>query len=139
MSETGKSMSTPDAHVAVMRSQLGRVRGLGSARSGVSHWWAQRWTALALVPLTLWFIWHVIALSGAPHQAVLDWMYSPLTVVLMLCLIAATFHHMHLGLQAVIEDYIHTEAIRFGLLLAVRAAAAFLALLAAVAVLKMGL
>ncbi|HKM62660.1 MAG TPA: succinate dehydrogenase, hydrophobic membrane anchor protein [Acidisphaera sp.] len=139
MSETGKSMSSPDAHVAVMRSQLGRVRGLGSARSGVSHWWSQRWTALVLVPLTLWFIWHVIALLGAPHQAVLDWMYSPLTVVLMLCLIVATFHHMQLGLQAVIEDYIHSEAMRFGLLLAVRAAAAFLALLAAVAVLKMGL
>jgi succinate dehydrogenase / fumarate reductase, membrane anchor subunit len=139
MSEAGKTTSAPHPHLAVMQSQLGRVRGLGSAKSGVSHWWAQRWTAVALVPLTLWFVWHMIALAGAPHQAVLDWMYSPFTVVLMLCLIAATFHHMQLGLQVVIEDYVHTEATRVGLLLAMRAGTAILGLLAAVAVLKMGL
>jgi succinate dehydrogenase / fumarate reductase, membrane anchor subunit len=139
MSEAGKSSASRGAQIAVMRTQLGRVRGLGSAKSGVHHWWAQRWTALALLPLTLWFIWHMIALAGAPHQAVIAWVYGPFTLVLMLCLIVATFHHMHLGLQVVIDDYVHQESTRFVLLLAVRGVTALLALAAAVAVLKMGL
>ena len=66
-------------------------------------------------------------------------MASPVTLVLMLCLIIATFHHMHLGLQVVIEDYVHTESLRFALLLGVRALTAVLALLAAVSVLRLGL
>lgn len=130
---------TAKPHVKVMRSQLGRARGLGSAKSGAAHWWAERVTSLALVPLTLWFVWHALSLVGAPRQAVLDWMYSPVSVVLMLALVATTFHHMALGLQAVIEDYIHAEAARFGALLLMRAACALLALTAIVSVLKMGL
>ena len=139
MSERGKSTSMTGAQVKIMQSQLGRVRGLGAARSGVHHWWAERWTALALVPLTLWFVANVVRLAGAPHQAVLDWMYSPYTVVLMLALIATTFYHMTLGLQAVVEDYVHRESTRFALLLAIRGACALLALASAVSVLKMGL
>src|SRR3954451_14720462 len=83
-------------HIEVMRSQLGRVRGLGSAKSGVHHWWGERVTSIALVPLTLWFIFSAIGLLGAPHEAALAWFYSPVTTVLMLCLVLATFHHMHL-------------------------------------------
>jgi succinate dehydrogenase / fumarate reductase membrane anchor subunit len=139
MSETGKRTSTEAAHVTVMRSQLGRARGLGSAKSGVSGWKAMHWTSLALVPLTLWFIWNAVGLVGAPRQAVLDWMYGPVSVVLMLALVVTTFHHMALGLQAVIEDYIHAEATRSYVLLAMRAAAALLALTAVVSVLRMGL
>ena len=138
MSEPGKSTTT-GLQVTVMQSELGRVRGLGSARSGVHHWWAERWTSLALVPLTLWFVANVVRLSGAPHQAVLDWMYSPYTVVLMLALIAMTFYHMALGLQVVVEDYIHHEGTRFAMLLLIKAAASLLGLAAAVSVLKMGL
>lgn len=139
MSETGKASSSRGAHIAVMRSQLGRVRGLGAAKSGVHHWWSERVTGLALVPLSLWFVSAVIRLLGAPHAAVLDWMASPVTLVLMLCLIAATFHHMHLGLQVVIDDYVHTERLRFLLLLGMRALTAVLALLAAVSALRLGL
>jgi succinate dehydrogenase / fumarate reductase membrane anchor subunit len=91
------------------------------------------------VPLTLWFVFAVIRLLGAPHEAMLSWMASPVTIVLMLCLVIATFHHMHLGLQVVIEDYVHTESLRFALLLGVRALTAVLALLAAVSVLRLGL
>ena len=139
MSETGKSHSVRSHHVAILRSQLGRVRGLGAAKSGVHHWWAQRVTSIALLPLTLWFIGGVISLLCAPHQAVLDWFYSPWTTVLMLCLVIATFHHMHLGLQVVIEDYVHDEAIRFISLLAMRAVTFLLFMAAIVSVLKLGL
>ena len=122
-----------------MRSQLGRVRGLGAARSGVGQWWGERVTSLALVPLTLWFIWATIRLLGAPHEAVQNWMASPVTIVLMLCLVLATFHHMQLGLQVVIEDYVHVESTRFLLLLGVRGLTAILALLCIVSVLRLGL
>jgi succinate dehydrogenase / fumarate reductase membrane anchor subunit len=126
-------------HVAVMRSQLGRVRGLGSAKSGVPHWWAQRLTAIALVPLSLWFILSVLHLLGAPHDAVVDWFSGPWTIVLMIALVVATFHHLQLGLQVVIEDYIHDDAVRFAALLAVKGAAILLAMVCVVSVLKLGL
>jgi succinate dehydrogenase / fumarate reductase membrane anchor subunit len=122
-----------------MRSELGQVRGLGPARSGVAHWWAQRLTALALLPLTLWFILAIISLSGAPHEVVLDWTGRPLTVVLLICLVLATFYHMQLGLQVVIEDYIHNDAVRLASLIAVKGAAILLGMACVVSVLKLGL
>ena len=139
MSDTGKASSSRGIHVEVMQSQLGRVRGLGAAKSGVHHWWGERVTGIALVPLSLWFIFSVIGHLGAPHQAMLDWMASPVTIVLMLCLIAAAFHHMHLGLQVVIEDYVHTESVRMVSLLLIRGLTAVLALLAIISVLRLGL
>jgi succinate dehydrogenase / fumarate reductase membrane anchor subunit len=125
--------------VDVMRSQLGRVRGLGSAKSGVGHWWTQRLTAIALVPLSLWFIFSVLHLVGASHDAVVDWFSGPWTIVLMIALIVATFHHLQLGLQVVIEDYIHDEAARLTVLLVVKAAAILLGMACVVSVLKLGL
>jgi succinate dehydrogenase / fumarate reductase membrane anchor subunit len=127
----------PKAQPAIMRSMLGRARGLGSAKSGTGHWWAQRVTALALLPLTLWFIAQVIGLAGKPHAEVTDWGTSPVVTTLLLALIAATFHHMQLGLQAVIEDYVHGERSKLVSLLAMRAVVVLLALTAAVAVLKL--
>jgi succinate dehydrogenase / fumarate reductase membrane anchor subunit len=126
-------------HIDMLRSPLGRARGLGSARAGSRHWWAQRLTALALVPLTLWFIFSVIHLSGASHQVVIDWLSAPLTLGLMLALIAATFHHLQLGVQVVIEDYVHDERIKIASVLAVRALCVLLALICIVSVLKIGL
>jgi len=126
-------------HVDILRSALGRARGLGSARAGSHHWWAQRLTALALVPLTLWFVFAVIHLSGASHQAVIDWMSAPLTLALMLALIVATFYHLHLGVQVVIEDYVHDERLKIGGVLAVKALCVLLALICIVSVLKIGL
>jgi succinate dehydrogenase / fumarate reductase membrane anchor subunit len=125
--------------INILRSPLGRARGLGSARSGSGHWWAQRLTALALVPLTLWFIFSVIHLAGAPHQVVIDWLSTPLTMGLMLALIVATFHHLQLGMQVVIEDYVHDERIKIGAVLAVKALCVLLALVCVVSVLKIGL
>jgi len=134
MAEADKSV-----HVEIMRSQLGRVRGLGSAKSGVAHWWAQRLTAIALVPLSLWFIVSVLHLLGASHDAVINWLSGPWTIVLMIALVVATFHHLQLGLQVVIEDYIHHDAARLAALLAVKAAAILFGMACVVSVLKLGL
>ncbi len=89
-----------------MRSQLGRARGLGAAKSGLHHWWVERVTAIALVPLTIWFIYAVLHLLGAPQAAVHHFVAHPVNTVLLLALVAMTFHHMQLGLQVVMEDYI---------------------------------
>jgi succinate dehydrogenase / fumarate reductase membrane anchor subunit len=129
--------NSPNTDVAIMRSMLGRARGLGSAKSGTGHWWAQRVTALALLPLTLWFIAAVIGLAGRPQAEVAEWARSPLVTTFLLALIAATFHHMQLGLQTVIEDYMHNERSKLASLLAMRAAVVLLALTAAVSVLKL--
>jgi succinate dehydrogenase / fumarate reductase membrane anchor subunit len=126
-------------HIDILRSPLGRARGLGSARAGSHHWWTQRLTAIALVPLTLWFIFSVIHLSGASHAVVIDWLSSPLTLGLMLALIVATFHHLQLGVQVVIEDYVHDKRMKLGAVLAVRGLSILLALVCIVSVLKIGL
>jgi len=105
---------------APMRSPLGRAIGLGSAKEGVEHWWRQRVTALALVPLTLWFVIAVIALVGADHAAFVAWVRNPMAALLLVLLLVATFYHTALGLQVVIEDYVHGEAMRLAALLVMR-------------------
>ena len=125
--------------VSTLRSPLGRARGLGSARAGSHHWFMQRITAIALLPLTLWFIFSVVNLSGASHQAVIEWLSKPLTLSMMLGLIIVTFYHLYLGLQVVIEDYVHHEPIKMGSLLLMRVVCASLALVCVVSVLKIGL
>ncbi|WP_428538008.1 succinate dehydrogenase, hydrophobic membrane anchor protein [Rhodopila sp.] len=125
--------------VGVARSAVGAAHGRGSTRAGSHHWWAQRLTALCLVPLSLWFIYSVIRLSGASHQAVINWMSSTASLTLMLVLIVTTFHHLQLGMQMVIEDYVRGDLARWGIVLAVRAASALLATACIVSVLKIGL
>jgi len=103
-----------------MRSPLGRAIGLGSAKEGVEHWWRQRTTALLLVPLTLWLVVSVIGLVGADRAALVAWVGSPMPAVLLIVLLVATFYHAALGLQVVIEDYIHGEAMRLAVLMIMR-------------------
>jgi len=122
----------------MMRSPLGRARGLGSARAGSGHWWAMNLSSIALVPLTLWFIWAMIRLAGTSRGDVVAWMASPLSVVLMLCLIVATFHHAQAGLQVVIEDYVHRPGVRLAAVLLVKAVAVLLALACIISVLRVG-
>jgi succinate dehydrogenase / fumarate reductase membrane anchor subunit len=113
--------------MSTIRTPLGRVRGLGSAKEGVQLWWMQRLTAAALVPLTLWFIYVAISLTGADHAAVVGWFARPRNSVLMILLVAATFHHAQLGLQVVIEDYVHNEGVKLAAVIGVKFLAAFLA------------
>ncbi len=119
-----------------LRTPLGRVIGLGSAKEGVSHWWWQRLTALALVPLSLWLVFSLVAYASADHAVVVEWMSSPMVAALLILFIGTVFYHTQLGLQVVIEDYVHHEAVKIASLLAVKFASAFLALVAIVAVLK---
>ena len=95
-----------------LRTPLARARGLGSAKEGVHHWWMQRLTALALVPLALWFAASVVGLIGADHAAMVAWLQSPLAVVLLIGLIVATFYHAALGMQVIYEDYIEPHGVR---------------------------
>ena len=101
-----------------MRSPLGRARGLGSAREGVESWWLERVTAVALVPLTLWFAGSLVALTGSDYTRFVTWLKAPLDALLMVLLLIALFSHLALGLRVVIEDYVHSGA-KIAVLLAV--------------------
>ena len=120
-----------------LRTPLARARGLGSAKDGTHHFWLQRLTAIALVPLTTWFALSVASLATADLPAVLAWMRSPLSAVLMLSFLLAGFWHMKLGLQVVIEDYVHGEWRKVTCLILNNLISIFLALAATLAVLKM--
>lgn len=90
-----------------LRTSLGRARGLGSAREGVGHWWAQRLSAIALVPLSIWFVFSCIALMGADHATFQHWLAQFGNALLMILTVAVLFHHAVLGMQVVLEDYVH--------------------------------
>ena len=96
------------------RSPLSQVRGLGAAGEGVAHWWWQRLTGIAMVPLGLWFAFAFLARVGAGHADVVEWLSSPWTATLVILFIACMFHHAQLGVQVVIEDYVHHEGLKIG-------------------------
>lgn len=95
-----------------LRTPLGKAKGLGSAKEGLHHWWAQRVTAIALIPLTIWFAFKVAILSMSDYQTVLDSIGSPWSSALIVSLIVAAFYHAALGMQVVYEDYIGSKAVR---------------------------
>ena len=101
-----------------MRTPLGRVRGLGSAKSGTEHFWRQRLTAIANVPLTIAVIIIVVALLGRNHAAAQQILGSPLVAIVMLLFIGSITYHMRLGMQVIIEDYVHHEGWKLGLVIA---------------------
>ena len=109
------------------RTPLARVRGLGSAKSGTRHWWLQRLTAVALVPLSLWFVAALVSIAGAEHAMVVDWLGSPLSAVLASAFIVAIFYHAQLGVQVVVEDYVHTEWLKLTAIVLTKLAAMLLA------------
>src|SRR5690348_10019596 len=121
---------------STLRSPLGRAIGLGSAKSGAEHWWAQRVSAVALIVLGLWFAAALIAHAGAEHAAVVAWLKDPISAILMLLLIAGTFYHAALGLQVVIEDYVHSEWLKVSSLVAMRLISMGLAVAGIFAVLR---
>ena len=102
-----------------MRSPLGRPIELGSAKEGAGHWWAERVSAVALVPLTLWFVASIIAHSHSDYATFIAWLRTPAATILVILLQLALFYHAALGLQVVIEDYVHSGA-KFAVLVIVR-------------------
>ncbi|MDT9597930.1 succinate dehydrogenase, hydrophobic membrane anchor protein [Sphingosinicella sp. GR2756] len=92
-----------------METPIARVRGLGSARSGAHHWWLERLTSISTLVLFVWLLMSLLRLPSLDHQAVTTWLASPVAAVPMLLLIVSTFWHLKLGLQVVIEDYVHED------------------------------
>ena len=96
-----------------MGTPIGRVRGLGSAKSGAHHWWLERLTSVSTLVLFVWVLVALLRLPALDHETVREWLSSPLAAVPMLLLIVSTFWHLKLGLQVVIEDYVHEEGSKF--------------------------
>ena len=118
------------------RPELARVRGLGSAKEGVEHWWRQRLTALALVPLTLLFVGYLLVLTGADRETVIHTLGRPVPAVIALLFIVAGFWHLKLGAQVIIEDYVQHEGVRLGAVILVSFACAAVGLACVLAVLR---
>jgi succinate dehydrogenase / fumarate reductase, membrane anchor subunit len=118
-----------------LRSDLGRVRGLGSAKEGVHHWWWQRISAIALIPLSLWFVAEVVFLTDVDRATAIQWLGSPVTLGLMSLFLVALVYHAVLGLQVVVEDYIHAKPAKLILLLFIQFAGFALATAGIVAML----
>jgi succinate dehydrogenase / fumarate reductase membrane anchor subunit len=119
------------------RSPLARARGLGSARSGARHWWLQRVTALALAPLTIWFVVSFTTLIDADHQTYSRWIGSSLNAILTIALLVLLFYHMALGLQVIAEDYLHADRIRLPVIVSIQLGSFGLAISGIVAVVRM--
>jgi len=118
------------------RTPISRARGLGSAKSGTTHWWMQRVTAVALIPLSFWLIYFLGLSITAPYSETLAWLMSPLNSVGIVAWIIAAFYHAALGLQVVIEDYVAAEGPKIILIWVVNLAFLFLAIAALLAVFR---
>ncbi len=119
-----------------LSTPLAKARGLGSARSGTHHWIAQRLTSVALIPLSIWFVFSLVCITKLNYQTAIEWIQSPLSAVFLLLFIIAMFHHAQLGMQVVIEDYIDCKVIKITGLILLKLVSFFAGLAAATAVLK---
>ena len=119
-----------------LRSPLGTVSGLGSAKSGVHHWWLQRLTSIALVPLTIWFTVSILSLPSMDHVTVIAWMAQSWTALLLIVLVLVATYHSQLGVRVVVEDYVHATGMKTLTLVIVTFAHALLAVAGVFAILK---
>ena len=122
-----------------LRTPLGRVLGLGTAKDGTSHWWGQRVSAVALLFLGLWFAWMLAVMPDFSHAAVVAEIGRPINSILLLLLAATLAYHSYLGIQVVIEDYVHAPGLKVATLLFSRFAHILLVAAAVFAILKIGL
>ena len=125
----GTSMETP----------LGKVRGLGASGEGAHHWWLERLTSLSTFLLFIWFGVSLLRLPALDHRTITEWLADPIVAVPMLLLVVSTFWHLKLGLQVVVEDYVHEAGSKFFSLVLVNFASVFAGALALFAVLKIAL
>lgn len=119
-----------------LRSPLGKVKGLGSAKSGTEHFLVQRLTAIALVPLTIWFCFSLAAMPQMDYANFSAWLQSPVSASLMILTVLVTFYHAYLGLQVVIEDYVSGHAVRIAAIIAVQFICILMSVIGVVSVFK---
>jgi succinate dehydrogenase / fumarate reductase membrane anchor subunit len=119
-----------------LRNPLGRARGLGSAKEGVGHHWGTLVTAIGLIPLSLWFVISLIGLAHADYATVKGWLSRPFNASMFVLTVLMVVYHAQLGVQMVVEDYVHGEGKKFGTLVATKLVAAFLAVFMTVSILK---
>lgn len=112
----------PEGRITSGRSALARAWGLGSAKEGVAHWWAQRASALLLIPLVIWFVAGLVYHTGIDHAGVTLWLGAPVTYGAMLVLLGVLFWHAALGLHHVVQDYVAGAGLRIALILLINAA-----------------
>lgn len=122
-----------------MKTPLGRVRGLGSAGSGTEHFWMQRVTAIALVPLSIWLVVSLIGLTGASHATVTTWIGSPVVTAGLILFIVTATYHLKLGIETVVEDYVPVPWQKVAALMVNLFACSLIGLAAILAVLKVSL
>ncbi|MDJ0794559.1 MAG: succinate dehydrogenase, hydrophobic membrane anchor protein [Woeseiaceae bacterium] len=122
-----------------LRTPLGRVLGLGTAKDGTAHWWAQRVSGAGLAILGLWFAWSIATLPDYDHASAVAFISEPVNAVLLLLLTVTMGYHSYLGVQVVIEDYVHSHGIKITALVLSRFAHLFLAVAAVFAILKLGI
>jgi succinate dehydrogenase / fumarate reductase, membrane anchor subunit len=121
------------------RTPVKRAVGLGSAKDGVHHWWMQRVTAIALVPLVLWFTFSMAVYAGADFETVRAWIATPMVAVLLIALIVTALFHAQLGLQVVLEDYVQPHGLQLACVIAVKFLAVLLILVGVLSVLRIAL
>ena len=122
-----------------IRTPLGFVRGLGTAKDGTHHWWMQRVTSVILVPLVLWFVISLLSVSRADYEGFQHWLSSPVNAGLLVALLTAMFYHASLGMQVIYEDYVRPEGAKVIAVLVTQLALFLLGAISIVAVLKIAL
>jgi len=122
-----------------METPLGKVRGLGASGEGAEHWWLERLTSLSTFLLFIWFGVSLLRLPALDHRTITEWLAEPLVAVPMLLLIISTFWHLKLGLQVVVEDYVHEAGSKFFWIVLINFLSIFAGALALFAVLKVAL
>lgn len=119
-----------------LEADIAKVRGLGSAKEGTGHFWHQRLTAIALIPLSIWFIVNLICVFDATYAEVVTWIRSPVVTTLLVALIGSLLYHVKLGLQIVIEDYLHAEWLKLSSIICLNLGTILCGLVSIVAILK---
>jgi len=119
-----------------MRTELGKVRGLGAAKSGSARWWMERVTSVALIPLSVCLLASLVSGVASSHAVLTEWIANPLVAVLLILFVAVAFYHAAMGLKVVVEDYVHEHGNKIASLLIIDFLAIVGALAGIVAVLK---